>query len=92
MDIADIRSAVPPKAKEKPTGRVPHGRLGVYAGKSLVGHVGPKATAVTAARFGAHRAKLGKDADGNDCWKGLTLAQCSARGATSAKISTGGQP
>ncbi len=66
-------------------------KLGVYVhgGKTLVGRVGRKATAVAVARFGSHFAKLGKDADGNDAWIGMTLAELSAKGPQQPALRAG---
>ena len=47
------------------------------------------ATAVTAARFGSHFAKLGKDADWNDAWIGMTLAELSAKGPQQPALRAG---
>ena len=44
---------------------------------------------MTAARFGSHFAKLGKDADGNDCWVGQTLAELSAKGPQQPALRAG---
>jgi hypothetical protein len=56
------------KKKRKP-GEVPEGRIGVFDRNGhLRGHVGPKATSVTAARFTEqHGARLTKK-DGRDSW------------------------
>jgi hypothetical protein len=82
------RNALQITPKRVRPGTPPSGRLGVYVrgGSVLVGHVGPKATAVTAQRFGSHRAKLGK-VSGRPAWLGMSLAECSSKGATTAKIS-----
>jgi hypothetical protein len=68
-------------SKQRKPGTVPPGRIGVYDGDgNLRGHVGPKATSVTAARFtNQHGAKLGKK-DGRLAW--LTPADVSALGTT----------
>jgi len=51
--------------KRRKVGEVPPGKIAVVDRKGrLRGHVGPKATSVTAARFtGEHGAKLTKDGD-----------------------------
>jgi hypothetical protein len=58
------------KKKQRKVGDVPPGKIGVYdrAG-NLRGHVGNKATSVTAARFtGQAGAKLTKDKGERDSW------------------------
>lgn len=56
-------------SKQRKIGEVPKNRIGVYdANDHLRGHVGPKATSVTAARFTErHGAKLGKK-NGRTAW------------------------
>ncbi len=56
-------------SKQRKPGTVPLGRIGVYdANGHLRGHVGSKATSVTAARFTEqHGAKLGKK-NGRTAW------------------------
>lgn len=87
--------SIPPEVQEQETVGDPN-KLGVYVhgGKTLVGRVGRKATAVTAARFGSHFAEL-KKVGGRDAWVGQTLAELSAkgpeislsrRGATTTKV------
>lgn len=68
-------------SKQRKPGSIPPGKLGVYdANDNLRGHVGPKATSVTAARFtGQFGATLGTK-DGCDAW--LTPADVSAAGTT----------
>lgn len=60
---------VPQAVKDVPApGQIPEGRIGVYRGDTLMGHVGPKATAITASRFTKrHGAKL-TTKDGRPAW------------------------
>jgi hypothetical protein len=55
--------------KQRKVGEVPPGRIGVYdASGNLRGHVGPRATSVTATRFTEqHGAVLGKK-NGRKAW------------------------
>lgn len=66
-------------AKKLKIGEVPPGRFGVYAdgaGRALVlvGHVGGRATSITARRFGAIGAKLDK-VKGRTAW----IGKCNGR-------------
>jgi len=66
-------------AKKLKIGEVPPGRFGVYAGGAggalvLVGHVGGRATSITARRFGAIGAKLDK-VKGRTAW----IGKCNGR-------------
>lgn len=56
-------------SKKRKTGEVPPNKIGVYdASGNLRGHVGPKATSVTATRFTEqHGAVLGEK-DGRKAW------------------------
>jgi hypothetical protein len=54
------------KARTLPTpGKIQPGKLGIYKGPHLVAQCGPKATAVTARRFGVVDAKFK-----NGAWRG----------------------
>jgi hypothetical protein len=66
-------------------GTPPAHKVGVYVhgGKTLVGVVGRKATAVTAARFGSHFAKRGKKGS-RPAWIGMTLAEVSQQSTMNA--------
>ena len=50
-------------------GKIQPGKIGVYRGDFLVGQCGPKATELTALRFGARDAKLGRR-NGAPAWIG----------------------
>lgn len=68
------------KKRERNQGKVPEGRIGVYdRNRNLRGHVGPKATSVTAARF--HN-ELGATLSQSHGW--CTCPQCKTLAATSA--------
>jgi hypothetical protein len=81
-----------PKPEAKPTGEPPPGRYGVYDAKgNMRGHVGPNGTEMTARRLGVPNAKL-KTKSGVPGWYGQTLAEVSAKGATTAEVGgTNGQ-
>jgi len=59
----------PVKAKTTTPGKIQPGKIGVYRGDFLVGQCGPKATELTALRFGARDAKLGRR-NGAPAWIG----------------------
>lgn len=82
----DARQGSPKAIQNKP-GEVPKGRYGVFVngGRTLLGHVGGKATSATARRFGSYGAKLAK-VQGRQAWLGETLAEVSSRGATKAQV------
>ena len=69
--------------KNRKPGTVAANQIPIYDGKGRQrGHVGPKATSVTVARFiGTHGAKLGK-VKGRTAWIGPPLADVSAAGTT----------
>ena len=85
------RDDAPARKDDKPIipGRVPDGRLGVYARDgSLRGHVGKLATSVTARRFGLRHPVLGT-VDGRLAWVD-TLAEVSS--AFKSKSAAGTNP
>ena len=68
-EMVSLKADIPPSkavAAQETVGAPNKFGVYVHGGKTLVGRVGRKATAVTAARFGSHFAKLVKDADAND--------------------------
>ncbi len=71
--------------KQSKPGTLPDNRIGVYdRALRLRGHVGPKATAITAARFnGELGSTLGTGPDGKQAWLAPTLADVSAKGSAS---------
>ena len=60
--------------KKHHVGQVATGKLGVYAGTTLLGQVGSKATSATCRRFGSYGAELGRV---NNCpaWIGEAVPQ-----------------
>jgi hypothetical protein len=96
----DGRDSVPPAPKPKPqeTGKIGAGKLAVYdagpagdgKGRRHRGTVGPKGTSATASRFNKQLgSRLGRGPDGKQAWLGPTLAEVSAKGATTFKASGG---
>ena len=57
------------KKKQRKPGEVPPGKFGVYdSDGNLRGHVGPRATAATAARFTGQTGAVLAKKDGREAW------------------------
>lgn len=82
-DGRDVAPALPEVTNEKP-GALPPNRIPVIdAHGNRRGHVGYKASAATANRFGVHDAKLVTH-QGRPAWQGMTIAEASAAGTNPA--------
>lgn len=82
----DGRDTAPKPVAAKPAkpGELPPNRIPVIDGHGhRHGHVGYKASAATANRFGVHDAKLVTH-QGRPAWQGKTLAETSAEGTNPA--------